>query len=89
MITRGIVTYSDSNQLKVYVPILQGKVDENLLSSNDSEKAFQGLPVTSVLAIPGIKVTYKPGDVVLVGFEDNIMSNIIILGYLGSTVYNV
>lgn len=88
MITRGIVTYSDSDNIKVYIPILQGKVDSKYLTETDFNNRFQGLKVVSVLSTPGINVSYKPGDIVLVGFQDNEMSSVVILGYLGSAINN-
>lgn len=88
MITRGIVTYSDSHNIKVYVPILQGKVEKKYLTEADFKDRFQGLNVVSVLSTPGLNINYKPGDVVLVGFQDNEMSSVVILGYLGSALNN-
>lgn len=86
MITRGIITYSDSGRLKVYIPILDGGVKEADLNNSDPSKRYQGTEVSSVVCIPGVDVTYMPGDVVMVGFEDNEASSPVVLGYLKSAV---
>ena len=82
MITRGIITYSDSDKSKVYLPILDGYREPDLLVFG----GYQGTEVSSILAIPGVEVNYKIGDVVLIGFEDNDASSPIILGYLKSGI---
>lgn len=86
MITRGIITYSDSSKLKVYIPILDGKVDQKDLNNPDMRKRYQGTEVSSVVSWPGFSPTYIPGDVVMVGFEDNEASSPVVLGYLQSSI---
>ena len=49
MITRGIITNTDSNQIRVYVPILDGYVPEEELTTS-----YLGTEARSIVATPGI-----------------------------------
>jgi hypothetical protein len=69
----------------VYIPLIEGPIQDKNLQEGAKDK-YQGIPVKSILAWPGLEVTYNVGDIVLVGFEDYDVSNPVILGFLKSAI---
>lgn len=79
MLTRAIITAVDLNSSKVQIriPWLEG-----IENSENSPTSNQDLTWASILCIPGIEIDYQPGDIVVVGFEDNNIGRPIVIGFL-------
>lgn len=72
MITKAIVTeVIDKYKVKLTIPVL---ANDDTLSS--------GVPYAITCTIPNLNITFRVGDVVIVGFEDNDYLKPIILGFL-------
>lgn len=79
MLTRAIITAVDLNSSKVQIRIPWLEGIENDSSSTVSN---EDLTWASILCTPGIEVDYQPGDIVIVGFEDNNIGKPVVIGFL-------
>ena len=86
MITRAFVDQVDYklNKVRVNIPILDGIRNTENATLRNSEYRW-----ASILYIPGMEVHYKPGDIVIVGFEDNDLGSPIVLGFLKLSDNNI
>lgn len=72
MLTKAIVTdIIDKYKIKLDIPLL--KVNNTGGTDN---------PYAIVCSPPNVNTTFRPGDVVIVGFEDNNYSKPVIIGFL-------
>lgn len=81
MITRAYIVDITPNKAKIRIPILDG-FDPSASGYTPDEN----LSWASILAIPGIEVDFRKGDVVIVGFQDSDIGSPIILGHLKSSI---
>ena len=63
---------------KLYFSLLKKQVDNSSIQITEEEKKFY--MTASVCTVPGVSIKYVEGDVVVVGFIDNSISQPIILG---------
>lgn len=77
MVTKAIVeeVVSD-NSVRVRIPLIH-KISTSALATPFSE-----LPIASICTTPGIHHVYQVGDIIYVSYENNISSNIVVLGEL-------
>lgn len=78
MIRKGIIEKLENNgyQARVRIPILDRA--KNSLNSTPTDN----LRIATICSTPGEDVLYKVGDIVFLGFENDVESNPIILGCL-------
>ena len=85
MITRAFVenvgtAASDYEaKLQLRIPLIDG------LLGTVGATSDANLKWASILAIPGLDVQYRPGDVVIVAFENNDLDSPLVLGHLKTT----
>lgn len=80
MITRAEIIEVSDSKVKVRIPVLDSVEGAQQFVSDDD------LSWASVLSIPGVTYQYRPGDIVVVGFENNYLGSPIVLGHLGSAM---
>ena len=81
MITRAYVVDIKPGYAKVRIPVY-----DSLKTSTSGYTPDEELSWASIAATPGIEVNYKPGDVVLVGFQDSDTGRPLIIGHLKSAL---
>ena len=76
-LTKGIIEQIiDKYSVRLRIPTYNRSSDAILKTPTED------LPVAHICVAPGIYPNYKVGDIIYVGFEDNQLSQPIILGYL-------
>lgn len=77
MITKAyIIDIIDKYRVRVRIPIF------NKSYSSPSSTPTDSLSVATICTLPGVVPNYKVGDVVYVGFEEDIISKPVVLGIL-------
>lgn len=72
MLTKAVVTdIIDKYKIKLDIPLFKSSSADGI-----------GNPYAIVCSPPNVNITFRPGDVVIVGFEDNNYSKPVIIGFL-------
>lgn len=81
MITRAYVVDIKPGYVKVRIPVY-----DSLKNSTSGYTPDDELSWASIAFTPGIEVNYRPGDTVLVGFQDADTGRPLIIGHLKSAL---
>lgn len=81
MITKAIIISNSEtaeNRFLVRIPILESAGNSDQISTSTTEPLYEA----ALSYVPGNVNAFVPGDIVYIGFEDNRLDNIVILGKL-------
>lgn len=81
MTTRAFIVAIKPGYAKVRIPIYDGFDPQS-----SSYIADEDLSWATIVVNPGINISYEPGDVVLVDFQDGDIGRPLVIGHLSSTL---